>query len=75
MPDKNAISTAAHVSTVVPVGVTTLTIMGIPLNEWAYIAAIISALFAVASYSVKIWRDWRIGKAAGSSRVKLAGDE
>ena len=75
MPQKNAISAAAHTATAVPVGVTTLTILGIPLNEWAYIAAIVSALFAVVSYSVKMWRDWQIGKAAKNRRVILSDDE
>ena len=64
MPDKNAASTIAHLSIPVPVGVVGIHLCGIPLSDWAYIAAIVSAVFCVASYSVKMWRDWHIGRAA-----------
>jgi hypothetical protein len=41
-----------------------------PLSDLAYIVAIVSGLFAVASYIVKIWRDIRIGKAAQNRNEK-----
>lgn len=64
MPDKSAASVIANVSVPVPIGVVGLHLFGIPLSEWAYIAAIVSAIFAVGSYAVKMWRDFHIGKAA-----------
>jgi len=71
MPDKNAVSQAAHVTAVVPVGVTGMHMFGIPLSEWAYIAAIVSGIFCVFAYSVKMWRDFHIGMAARHQRMRV----
>jgi len=67
MPDRT-ITTAANVSASVPVGVTGMHLLGIPLSDLAYLVAIISGLFAVGSYCVKMWRDIQIGKAAQEKR-------
>lgn len=69
MPDRT-ITTAANISASVPVGVTGMHLLGMPLSDLAYIVAIVSGLFAVASYIVKIWRDIRIGKAAQNRNEK-----
>lgn len=75
MPEKNAISTIAHTTASVPVGVAGMFVLGIQISDWAIIGAVASALFAVLSYCVRMWRDIQIGKAAKGQRVTVSSDE